>query len=154
MTTVTLASALKAHTEYRHSARQMIQRVGETLWASGAGDRFASLVYAVMEPESGGVDLAGTAGVAGLILRSDGYKQFQFGDELLGNDPEPACRAASCAYPADGNRSANRPRIPARSASGRQSRAGISRICDGRMKAGSLESLCVTSGIFVFREGS
>lgn len=95
MSTATLASALKAHAEYRHNARQMIQRVGETLWASGAGDRFASLVYGVMEPESGKVDLAGTAGIAGLILRSDGYEPLQFGDELLGNDPEPACRATS-----------------------------------------------------------
>jgi len=95
MTTATLSAAVKAHAEYRHDARQMIQRAGETLWASGAGDRFASMVYAVMEPESGRVDVAGTRSVEGLILRSDGFERISLGDELLGHDPEPACQAAS-----------------------------------------------------------
>jgi serine phosphatase RsbU (regulator of sigma subunit) len=101
MTTATLSAGLKAHAEYRHNPQQMIQRVGETLWESGAGDRFASLVYAVAEPESGKVDVAGTGSVAGLILRSDGYEKIQFGDELLGHDPEPACRAERHVLSAD-----------------------------------------------------
>jgi serine phosphatase RsbU (regulator of sigma subunit) len=94
MTTATISSALKAHAEYPHKPRQMLQRVGETLWASGAGDLYASLAYVVVEPETGCVGLAGTGRVEGLILRSDGFERIRFGQGLLGSDPDPTCRAA------------------------------------------------------------
>lgn len=95
LTAATVAAALKAHSNYRHTAGQMIERVGETLWESGAGDRFASLLYAAVDPDEGQAEIA-QAGQAGcLVLRPDNWQPIDLDSEPLGGEPEPA-GATSC----------------------------------------------------------
>jgi sigma-B regulation protein RsbU (phosphoserine phosphatase) len=90
MTAATVGAALKAHSNYRHAAGDMIERVGETLWESGTGDRFASLLYTAIDPEGDQAEIAqaGRAGI--LMLRSDGWQQIDLDGEPMGTDPEPA----------------------------------------------------------------
>ena len=67
-------TALKSHVGYRHTAQQMIERVNETLWSSSSGDQFASLLYVLLEPDSGLVECVaagrGGATVVGETLRN------------------------------------------------------------------------------------
>lgn len=56
LTAAALHSALKSHSSYRHTALQMVQRINETLWTASAGDQFASLFYAMIQPDSGQIE--------------------------------------------------------------------------------------------------
>ncbi len=58
LTAAALHTAVKAHANYRHSAQQLVERVNETLWAASAGDQFASLFYALLQPETGRLECA------------------------------------------------------------------------------------------------
>ncbi|MCL4201559.1 MAG: SpoIIE family protein phosphatase [Pirellulaceae bacterium] len=58
LTAAALHTAVKAHANYRHSAQQLVERVNETLWAASAGDQFASLFYALLQPDTGRLECA------------------------------------------------------------------------------------------------
>jgi phosphoserine phosphatase RsbU/P len=64
-----LQTALKALANYRHSARELMMRVNESLITASAGDQRASLAYALVEPDSGAIELA-LAGAAEAIVVS------------------------------------------------------------------------------------
>jgi serine phosphatase RsbU (regulator of sigma subunit) len=53
-----LHSAIKAHAGHPHTVGELMTRVNESLVAASAGDQRASLAYALIEPESGTVELA------------------------------------------------------------------------------------------------
>ena len=55
LTASALHTALKSHTNYRHSAQEMAERINETLWTASVGDQFASLFYATIQPKTGWV---------------------------------------------------------------------------------------------------
>jgi phosphoserine phosphatase RsbU/P len=58
LTAAALHSAVKAHANYRHTAQELVERVNETLWSASAGDQFASLFYARIQPETGWIECA------------------------------------------------------------------------------------------------
>jgi phosphoserine phosphatase RsbU/P len=66
-----LHSAIKAHAAYRHSAGELLSRVNESLIAASPGDQRASLAYALVEPESGEVELTLAGSVAAMIVGPD-----------------------------------------------------------------------------------
>ena len=53
-------AALAAHSGYRHTPAQLIQRVSDTLWQTNTGEQLVSMIYAHLDPESGdGLELRG-----------------------------------------------------------------------------------------------
>jgi serine phosphatase RsbU (regulator of sigma subunit) len=92
MTTSTVTAALRAHANYRHSAVEMARRVNETVWESGAGDVFASLLYAALDPDSGQAELAAAGEFGILLLKADGWETIDLAGQPLGTDFEPECR--------------------------------------------------------------
>jgi serine phosphatase RsbU (regulator of sigma subunit) len=55
LTASALHTSLKSHANYRHSPREMAERINETLWTASVGDQFASLFYATIQPKTGWV---------------------------------------------------------------------------------------------------
>jgi len=58
-------AALWAHADYHGSPADVLQRANQTLWSTSAGDQFASLALATIDPDSGRCELsvAGRIGV-------------------------------------------------------------------------------------------
>ncbi len=68
LTAAALHSALKSHSDYRHNAQELVERVNQTLWTASAGDQFASLFYALIQPTSGRVEYASAGHVYASII--------------------------------------------------------------------------------------
>jgi serine phosphatase RsbU (regulator of sigma subunit) len=83
-----LHAAVKSHAGYRHSAAELARRVNDTLWTASPGDQHAALAYAVVDPDSGRVELA-LAGGVGAILVAHEQRRILGTDALpLGVGPE------------------------------------------------------------------
>jgi phosphoserine phosphatase RsbU/P len=63
-----LQAAVRAHTGYRHDAAQLLARVNDTLWTGSAGDQFAGLFYALIEPTTGALEFAHAGNLAAILL--------------------------------------------------------------------------------------
>ncbi|WP_425615952.1 PP2C family protein-serine/threonine phosphatase [Anatilimnocola sp. NA78] len=87
-------AAMRAHTGYRHTARELITRLNDTLWQGSAGDQFASFGYAIINPETGEADLALAGKVAALIIRQDSREIFAADGAPLGTGVEPPLKLA------------------------------------------------------------
>ena len=88
MTATSLASAVKSHSRYSHDAEQLIHRANHTLWTTSAGDRYASLAYAVIDPSIGSLDAAHVGNMLGLLVKRNGNAQLWGKTDLLGASPE------------------------------------------------------------------
>jgi len=82
-------AAMRAHSGYRHSAKELITRLNDTLWQGSAGDQFASFGYAIVNPETGEAELALAGKVAALIIRQDSREIFAADGAPLGTGIEP-----------------------------------------------------------------
>ncbi len=88
LTAATLHTALKSHASYRHTAQQMVQRINETLWTASAGDQFASLFYAMIQPDSGKIEHA-TAGPVYAAVVGESLRTIAASDTTpLGAQPD------------------------------------------------------------------
>jgi serine phosphatase RsbU (regulator of sigma subunit) len=88
LTAASIHTALKAHAGYRHTAQQMAERINETLWTASVGDQFASLFYAMIQPDNGQMEYVAAghleAAIVGQSLRS-----LRVNEDLpLGTQPE------------------------------------------------------------------
>jgi len=63
--------AIKAHAGHPHNADELLVRVNESLIAASPGDQRASLAYALLEPESGRVELSLAGSAAAIVVRDD-----------------------------------------------------------------------------------
>jgi len=63
--------AIKAHAGHKHSASDLLSRVNESLITTSPGDQRASLGYALLEPESGAVELALAGAAAAIVVGSE-----------------------------------------------------------------------------------
>jgi sigma-B regulation protein RsbU (phosphoserine phosphatase) len=85
-----LQAAVRAHAVYRHNAGSILARVNETLWTGSAGDQFAALSYALIEPGRGIVEFALAGRGAVLLFPGDRSSPRLLSRDapLLGNDPD------------------------------------------------------------------
>lgn len=88
LSSAALQTAVKSHATYRHDARQLLERVNETLWTCSPGGRYASLFYGVISPEIGELEFASAGRVNALLVQPDGHLTLSRGTPPLGSDPE------------------------------------------------------------------
>jgi sigma-B regulation protein RsbU (phosphoserine phosphatase) len=88
LTATTLHVALKSHATYPHNARQMLDRLNEALWTYSPGNRFASLFYGIIEPDSGDLEFAIAGDPHALLSGPDGCSLLGETGPLLGSDPD------------------------------------------------------------------
>ena len=67
-------AALAAHTGYRHTPAQLMQRISDTLWQTSTGEQLVSLLYARIDPETGQGEVASAGSIAGLVGSRFGYR--------------------------------------------------------------------------------
>lgn len=84
----TLSSLAQTHAEYQTAPAQLITRVGESLWTGSAGDLFASLAYATLDPASRELLVAGAGSVAGMLIGPKRYETLIEELPPLGGDPD------------------------------------------------------------------
>ncbi len=95
LTATALHTALKSHAAYPHDARQMLDRLNEVLWTCSTGNRFASLIYAIIDPESGELEYAAAGKVHALIVGPDDCQSLTVSQTPLGADPDAVYRQAT-----------------------------------------------------------
>lgn len=92
MVAATARAALTAHCGYRHSPKQVLMRVSDTLWQTNAAEQCVSLLYARVDPETGEGELASAGSVSGLIAGPYGYRPLiQPGSPPLASELDPEC---------------------------------------------------------------
>ena len=67
LSATSLLTALRAHTYYAHTPRELISSLNRTLWTGSAGDQLASMWYGIMSPTTGKMNFC-TAGLVCLML--------------------------------------------------------------------------------------
>jgi serine phosphatase RsbU (regulator of sigma subunit) len=80
-----LHGMVRAHSESRPAAAQMLNRVHETVWGSSAGGSFASLFYASIATETGAVFCSTAGSIEGLVIGSAGLRRMKFRQPHLGS---------------------------------------------------------------------
>ncbi len=74
MTAAIARAALTAHTGYRHTPRQLLQRISDTLWQSNTVDQLTSLLYARVDPETGEGEVATAGSINAMIGSRYGHR--------------------------------------------------------------------------------
>ena len=82
--------AIKAHASTSHNAGELLTRVNESLIAASPGDQRASLAYALLEPESGAIELSLAGSAAAIVVRDDDRMVTTTDAPQLGEVPEGA----------------------------------------------------------------
>lgn len=67
-------AALTAHTGYRHTPKQLLQRVSDTLWQTSTSEQLVSMLYIRVDPETGEGEVASSGSIAALIASRYGYR--------------------------------------------------------------------------------
>lgn len=88
LTAATLHAAIKAHSCYRHNAKQMIQRANDSLWTMSAGDQSASLTYCLIDPQSGRMEHCAAGQTGAVIVRATDWELLEHDELPLGTQPE------------------------------------------------------------------
>lgn len=79
MIAATARAALAAHSGYRHTPHEMLQRIGDTLWQTNTVDQLVSLLYAHLDPETGEGQVASAGHLSGVIAGRYGYRPLVSG---------------------------------------------------------------------------
>ena len=74
MTASIARAALAAHTSYRHSPHQLMQRISDTLWQTSTVDQLTSLLYARIDPETGEGEIVSAGDIDAIIGSRYGYR--------------------------------------------------------------------------------
>ncbi len=88
LTCVMLQVALRSQAVHPHEPRQMLDLLNETLWTHSTGNRFASLFYAVIDPDSGQMVYASAGENRGLVHGDQALQTLTDGNPTLGYDPD------------------------------------------------------------------
>lgn len=92
MIAATARAALAAHSGYRHTPHQMLQRIGDTLWQTNTADQLVSLLYARVDPETGEGEVASAGDIRGLIAGKYGYRPLiKTGSRALASSIDVEC---------------------------------------------------------------
>ena len=96
MVATTLKATLRAHAGYLSDATQLLQQANLTLWSGSGGELFASVLFGLLDPESGEIDFS-LAGRVGAIHLSDvGCEPLTDTAPLLGRQAEPEYQPMHC----------------------------------------------------------
>lgn len=74
MSAAVTQAALAAHTSYRHTAEQLIQRISDTIWQTSTAEQLMSLVYVRVDPESGEGELVSAGSINAMIASRYGFR--------------------------------------------------------------------------------
>ncbi len=80
MTATIARAALSAHSGYRHTPKQMLQRVSDTLWQTSTGEQLVSMMYLRLDPESGEGEVAAAGKISAMIGSRYGYRPLVNGN--------------------------------------------------------------------------
>lgn len=83
-----LQASLRAHTQQSCDASDMLRRLNEDIWTASAGGHFASLFYAVLEPEAAQVRYAAAGAVEAFVVSPRHCHVLSEPQPLLGVEPE------------------------------------------------------------------
>jgi serine phosphatase RsbU (regulator of sigma subunit) len=84
----TLQTAVRAHAAYRHNAGELVARVNESLVSASCGDQRASLAYALVDHDSGEIELALAGDVAAMVVGIETRLVVTTDNPALGQMPE------------------------------------------------------------------
>jgi hypothetical protein len=95
-------AAVRAHSCHVREPKRLLAEVNETLWSGSPGDSFASLFYAVLEPETGRLMYASAGSVGAIVLgtasSTDRARRLvESHTQPLGMEPEIAIAGNQCA---------------------------------------------------------
>lgn len=96
LTAITLQVALKSQATHPHDARQMLDRLNETLWTCSTGDRFAAFAYALIDPDTGSVEFAAAGDMEALRVWPGGGDVLTATNPRLGADPDTFFSQTTC----------------------------------------------------------
>lgn len=97
-----LHAATKSHANYRHGAGELLTRVNESIIAASPGDQRASLAYALLEPETGGVALALAGRMGAIVVGADNRVVTTTDSPRLGENSEASyCEDAVTLQPGE-----------------------------------------------------
>ncbi|MGV3486642.1 MAG: SpoIIE family protein phosphatase, partial [Planctomycetaceae bacterium] len=91
MIAATARAAFAAHSNYRHSATEMVQRLSDSLWQTNTGDQLLSMLYIKLNPETGEGELASAGSIHALIASRRGYRPL-----CAGRESEPLASQIDC----------------------------------------------------------
>jgi hypothetical protein len=67
-------AALSAHTGYRHTAAQLVQRISDTLWQTSTAEQLMSLFYARIDSNTGEGEFVSAGSVNAMIASRYGFR--------------------------------------------------------------------------------
>ncbi len=67
-------TAITAHAGYRHSPKQLLDRISDTLWQTNTGDQLVSIMCAHLQPETGEGEIAAAGSLSAMIGSRYGYR--------------------------------------------------------------------------------
>lgn len=88
LSSVTLQVALRSHASHPHEARQMLDLLNESLWTHSTGNRFASLFYALIDPEMGRLQYGCAGQTHSLLCGPQSLQPLTEDFPRLGEDPD------------------------------------------------------------------
>ncbi len=74
MSATVARSALASHANYRHDPAQLLCRVSDTLWQTSTGEQLVSMLYALVDPETGEGEVASAGNLTAIIGNRFGYR--------------------------------------------------------------------------------
>ncbi len=83
-----IQAATKAHAQYPHQPAALLERLGETLWTTSAGDQFASMAYGLIDMDSATLELALAGDAGGLLVGSQAHQLLLPSSPKLGISPD------------------------------------------------------------------
>jgi phosphoserine phosphatase RsbU/P len=90
MVAATARAAFAAHSNYRHTAQDMLRRVSDSLWQTNTGDQLFSMLYVKLDPETGEGEIASAGSIQAIIASTRGYRP------LCGRESEPLASQIDC----------------------------------------------------------
>jgi phosphoserine phosphatase RsbU/P len=83
-----LQATLKSHANYRHDARQMLERINDSLWTSSPGGQYASLGYGLISPDDHLLEIASAGRLGAVLVHREGHTALVQPSPPLGSDPD------------------------------------------------------------------
>lgn len=87
ITAAALGGALRGLREQIEEPGPLLERINQVLWTGSAGDQWSSLFHAVIDPDSGAMELATAGPVKAFLVQPGGVETISTSTMALGIDP-------------------------------------------------------------------